>query len=101
MTAAEAAEFASQGAYAEITAYQLLHQPGASAAKLAQFARTVGLPRVILSSDAGQPDSPPPPDALSQLVEALATAGLDRGALTACASDLPEQLVTPQRTRAL
>ncbi|MFL5864610.1 MAG: DUF6282 family protein [Solirubrobacteraceae bacterium] len=95
MTAKEAAAFASQGAYAEITAYQLLHQPGCSPEKLAGFASTVGLQRIILSSDAGQPDSPSPPDALSQLLESLVAAGLDRAALTACASDLPEQLVTP------
>lgn len=95
MTAAEAAEFVGHGVYAEITAYQLLHQAGCTAAKLAQFARTVGLQHIILSSDAGQPDSPPPPDALSQLLEELAAQGLDRGALRACASERPEQLVTP------
>ncbi|HEX5194133.1 MAG TPA: hypothetical protein VFW09_15130, partial [Solirubrobacteraceae bacterium] len=65
------------------------------AAMLAHFARTVGLERIVLSSDAGQPDSPPPPDALSQLVEALAAQGLDRGALLECASGRPEALVTP------
>ena len=96
MSAAEAAELAADDAYVEITAYQLLHQPGVNAATLARFARTVGLPRIILSSDAGQPDSPPPPDALSRLVEALAAEGLDRGALLECASGRPETLVTPR-----
>ena len=96
MTAAEAAEFANQGAYAEITAYKLLHQADCTAAKLAHFARTVGLQHIILSSDAGQPDSPSPPDALLWLLEALASQGLDRGALLACASDQPQQLVTPR-----
>jgi Family of unknown function (DUF6282) len=95
MSAAEAADLAGGDAYVEITAYQLLHQANATAATLARFAGTVGLERIILSSDAGQPDSPPPPDALSQLVEALAAEGLDRGALVECASGRPEQLVTP------
>lgn len=96
MTAAEAAEFANQGAYAEITAYQLLHQAGCTPVKLAHFARTVGLQHIVLSSDAGQPDSPSPPDALSQLLEALVSQGLDRGALLACASEQPERLVAPR-----
>jgi hypothetical protein len=95
MTAAEAAELTAQGAYAEITAFQLLHQPGCTATQLAELVRAVGPERIILSSDAGQPDSPPPPEALSRLLEALVSEGIDRGALTACASDLPEQLVTP------
>jgi hypothetical protein len=95
MPAREASELAGEDALAEITAFQLLHQPGCTAAVLAEFARTVGLERIVLSSDAGQPDSPPPPDALAQLVEALAGEGLDRGALAACASELPERLVTP------
>jgi hypothetical protein len=95
MSAREASELAGEDALAEITAFQLLHQPGCTAAVLAEFARTVGLERIVLSSDAGQPDSPPPPDALAQLVEALAGEGLDRGALAACASELPERLVTP------
>jgi Family of unknown function (DUF6282) len=96
MTAGEAAALAGEDAYAEITAYQLLHQPGCTAAGLAEFASTVGLERIILSSDAGQPDSPPPPEALSLLLETLSAQGLDHGALLACASELPERLVTPQ-----
>jgi uncharacterized protein DUF6282 len=85
---------AEQGAYAEVTAYQLLQQPGATAARLAAFIREVGPERCLLSSDAGQPDSPRPPDALTGLIEALATEGLDRGLLTAMASEVPERLVT-------
>jgi hypothetical protein len=96
MSAAQAAGLAGDDAYVEITAYQLLHQPDATAAALATFARTVGLHRLILSSDAGQPDSPPPPEALSLLVEALAGEGLDRAALEEAASGRPEQLVTPR-----
>jgi Family of unknown function (DUF6282) len=95
MPAARAAELTARGALAEITAYQLLHQPGCDAARLAAYAREVGLSRVVLSSDAGQPDSPPPPDALELLIDALAREGLDRGALRACASELPERLVVP------
>ena len=64
--------------------------------RLADFVRTVGTDRIVLSSDAGQPDSPPPPEALSELLESLVREGLDRGALTACASELPERLVTPR-----
>lgn len=95
MSAAEAAQLAATGAYAEVTAYQLLHQPGCTAAGLAAFITTVGYPRVVLSSDAGQPDSPAPPEALHRLIEALTAEGLDQQALVACASDIPEQLVTP------
>ncbi|MGH2913381.1 MAG: DUF6282 family protein [Solirubrobacteraceae bacterium] len=95
MSAARAAELAALGAFAEVTAYQLLHQPGCDAARLAELVRAVGYDRIILSSDAGQPDSPSPPQALELLVDALAGQGLDRSALIACASDLPEALVTP------
>ncbi|MDI3389838.1 DUF6282 family protein [Streptomyces sp. B-S-A8] len=95
MDAELAAALTAQGALAEITTFQLLHQPGMTPARLARFARTVGLDRIVLSSDAGQPDSPPPPAALRLLIDTLAAEGLDRGALTACAADLPEALVTP------
>lgn len=95
MTAAQAADLTSRGAYAEVTAYQLLHQPGCSAAQLAAFVRTVGYRQIVLSSDAGQPNSPPPPRALHLLIDALVAEGLDRKALTACASEIPERLVTP------
>ncbi len=96
MTAAEAAELTeAYGALAEITTFQLLHQPGMTAARLAAYAARVGLDRVVLSSDAGQPDSPSPPEALALLVDVLAGEGLDRGALLACAGERPEALVTP------
>jgi hypothetical protein len=95
MSADDAARLTEQGAFAEVTAYQLLHQPGCDAAALAAFIRVVGPERIILSSDAGQPDSPPPPEALVQLVDALVDQGLDRGAVLACASDAPQRLVTP------
>src|SRR5262249_2819894 len=91
----QAAELTGQGVYAEVTANQLLRQPGCDAACLAAFVASVGYDRVVLSSDAGQPDNPRPPEALQLLVDALAAAGLDRQALLACASDIPERLVTP------
>lgn len=81
------------GAMAEITFYQLLRQPGYGVAALAGYILDVGLENCVLSSDAGQPDSPPPPEALDQLVDALATQGLDRGALVAAASQRPSELV--------
>lgn len=94
--AAEAAELTECfGACAEITTFQLLHQPGKTAAHLAEYAARVGLDRVVLSSDAGQPDSPSPPEALELLVDSLAREGLDPGALRACAAEHPEALVTP------
>ncbi|MET7637091.1 DUF6282 family protein [Streptomyces sp. NPDC005438] len=95
MSAERAAALAGLGAHVEITTYQLLHQPGATPARLARYAAGVGLDRVVLSSDAGQPDSPSPPEAHRMLVRALASEGLDRGALEACAGELPEALVEP------
>lgn len=93
MSASEAAELTALGAYAEVTAFQLLHQPDCDPARLAAFVGTVGYERVVLASDAGQPDSPSPPEALRFLVDALAEEGLDRGALLDCASATPERLV--------
>ncbi len=95
MNPTTAAELTTQGAYAEVTAYQLLHQPDCNAARLAEFIRAVSYDRTILSSDAGQPNSPHPPQALQQLIDALTGEGLDPHALLACASEIPERLVTP------
>jgi hypothetical protein len=85
----------ASGALVEVTAYQLLHQPGCNAEQLAAYVRTVGPEWCVLSSDAGQPDSPPPPEALDQLLSSLAAHGLDRGALQAGASERPQALVMP------
>ena len=82
------------GAYAEITAYQLLHQPGSTPALLARVAEAAG-ERLVLSSDAGQPNSPAPADALLRLIDILAAEGLDRSRLEAAASHIPRQLFTP------
>lgn len=95
MSPTEAAELTTHGAYAEVTAYQLLHQPNCDAPRLAEFIRTVGYNRIILSSDAGQPNSPHPPQALQQLIDALTGEGLDPHALLTSASEIPERLVTP------
>lgn len=95
LSPAETAELTATGAIAEVTAFQLLHQAGCDAARLAELIRAVGPERVALSSDAGQPDSPPPPEALDRLVDALAQEGIDRGALDAMRGEVPERLVTP------
>jgi hypothetical protein len=101
MSPAEAAYLAAEhGAYAEVTAFQLLHQPGCNAEKLARFIAAVGYRRVILSSDAGQTNSPPPPAALTLLIDELVDCGLDRDALVSCAGSNAESLVTPDRARA-
>lgn len=92
MSAAEIAELAEQGAYVEITAYQLWHQPDMTDTLLAEVARAAG-DRLILASDAGQPNSPQPPQALRELIERLAEQGLDRSWLEASASDNPRELV--------
>ncbi|MDQ3157150.1 MAG: DUF6282 family protein [Actinomycetota bacterium] len=88
---AAVATLVESGGYAEITAYQLLHQPGCTPAMLAQVAQAAGQ-NLILSSDAGQPDSPTPPEALMMLIDALAGEGLDRSWLEEAASGVPEAL---------
>jgi hypothetical protein len=93
VSAAGLTELVDLGALVEITAYQLLHQPGCDAAVLAAAVRAAGAGNVVLSSDAGQPDSPPEPEALALLVDALAAEGLDRKALEASASEIPQALV--------
>jgi hypothetical protein len=95
MSLSDARGLCERGAVAEVTAYQLLHQPDSDAARLAALVRAVGYERCVLSSDAGQPDSPPAPDALARLVDALTAEGLDRAALRAMASEIPERLITP------
>jgi len=92
MSPSEIEELAHRGAHVEITAFQLWHQPGMTIEKLAEVARAAG-PMLVLSSDAGQPDSPPPPTALHQLVEALAEAGCDRSALEQATGSVPRKLV--------
>lgn len=95
MSASDTRELCERGAIAEVTAYQLLHQPDWDAARLAAFIREVGYEHCLLSSDAGQPDSPPGPEALLWLIDALIAEGLDAGALEAMASDVPAALVVP------
>lgn len=88
MDAALVRELAETGGYVEVTAFQLLHQPGCTPAFLGRIAEAAGR-RLVLSSDAGQPTSPTPPEALAQLVDVLAAEGLDRGWLEAAARDTP------------
>ncbi len=85
-------ELAELGARIEITAFQLLHQTGCDAAMLAAAIRSAGAGNVVLSSDAGQPDSPRAPDALVQLVDALKGQGLDAKAVEAMTSEIPAAL---------
>lgn len=94
LSATATRELCERGAVAEVTAYQLLHQPGWDGARLAGFVREVGPRHCLLSSDAGQPTSPKPPEALRRLMEALVAAGVDPGAVHAMASDVPARLVT-------
>lgn len=90
----QVADLVALGCYAEITAFQLFHQRECTPAMLARVAEAAG-DRLVLSSDAGQPDSPTPPDALNQLIDTLAAEGLDRSRLKAAASTIPAALVTP------
>lgn len=92
MSVAEIADLAERGAYVEITAFQLWHQPGMTEALLADVARAAG-DKLILASDAGQPNSPQPPLALRELIERLTRQGLDHSWLQASASDNPRELV--------
>jgi hypothetical protein len=85
----------ASGGHAEITTYQLLHQPGCTPAMLARAAEAAG-DGLVLSSDAGQPDSPSPPEALMLLIDTLTAEGLDRGRLEAAASTTPESLFAPR-----
>lgn len=92
MQVQDIAELAERGAHVEITAYQLFHQSGMTAPRLAAVAQAAG-PRLVLSSDAGQPDTPEPPAALEQLIAVLRAQGLDPGWLRDAASDIPRELV--------
>lgn len=94
LTPDEVAELVDLGAHVEVTAFQLLHQPECSPAMLAEVVRVAG-DRLVLASDAGQPDSPSPPEALAHLVDVLAAAGVDRGRLHAAASAVPAGLFLP------
>ncbi|MGH3004516.1 MAG: DUF6282 family protein [Gaiellaceae bacterium] len=93
MSTAEIEELCGLGAVAEITAFQVLR--GADPVRLAELAGRLGAERCVLSSDAGQPDSPEAPEALAFLVERLVACGLDSGAARAMASESPERLVAP------
>ncbi len=97
LSAEEVATLTDHGAFAEVTAYQLLHQAACDRSSLAAFIKRVGPDRILLSSDAGQPDSPSPPAALRLLIDALSTEGIDRALLDEMASDAPRRLVDVTR----
>ncbi|MBI1352014.1 MAG: hypothetical protein GC156_12950 [Actinomycetales bacterium] len=94
LTPSEIEELADRGGYVEITCYQLLHQPGCTPELLAEVADAAG-ERLVLSSDAGQPDSPNPPAALTLLVDVIAAQGVDRGRLGAASGEVPLRLFAP------
>jgi predicted metal-dependent TIM-barrel fold hydrolase len=60
--------------------------------RLADVARAAG-DKLVLASDAGQPNSPPPPQALAELIDRLKSQGLDRKWIEAAAAEIPEALV--------
>lgn len=88
----EIGQLAALGAKVEVTAYQLFRQPGMTPALLADVARAAG-DQLVLSSDAGHPDLPSAPEALAQLIGALADQGVDQGVIDAAASAIPYDLV--------
>lgn len=94
LDAATTAALCARGAYAEVTAYQLLRGEYSPAA-LAAFVETVGPSRCVLSSDAGHPELPAPPEALERLVDALVGAGLPPAQVQMMASASPRELVVP------
>lgn len=91
---ATTAALCDRGAYAEVTAYQLLRGDRSPEA-LAAFVDAVGPSRCVLSSDAGHPELPAPPEALDRLVDALVRAGLPSATVQAMASTSPRELVVP------
>lgn len=94
LDATTTAGLCARGAYAEITAYQLLRH-GTDAADLAAFLNTVGPSRCVLSSDAGHPELPPPPEALERLVDALVREGVDPADTEMMAATTPRGLLEP------
>lgn len=87
----EISDLAAAGVYVEITAYQLFHQSGCTPELLAQVAAVSG-DRLILTSDVGQVDSPPPAQALERLTSALLEAGADHDQLIAAQTFTPANL---------
>lgn len=88
---ADIADLAAAGVHIEITAHQLLHQPGCTAELLAAVASAAGS-RLILTSDVGQPNSPLPAEALEMLTGALSAAGADEQVLIAAQTVWPGDL---------
>lgn len=94
LDAATTAALCARGTYAEVTAYQHLRD-GTDAGALAAFITAVGPSRCVLSSDAGHPELPSPPEALTRLVDGLVGAGVPSATAETMASTLPRELVVP------
>jgi hypothetical protein len=94
-TPEQAKEFVSQGAVLEMTAFQLLGSHPIPGAQLADFASRVGMEHFVLSSDAGQPDLPPPPAALHSVIIELCRHGISESQIARSAATLPRDLVEP------
>jgi hypothetical protein len=98
LSLSEIADLAAAGVHIEITAHQLLHQPGCTAERLASVAAAAGQ-RLILTSDVGQVNSPLPAQALAQLTTALSSAGADQSVLADAQTVRPAELFgTPLHT---
>jgi hypothetical protein len=91
MSAGDVESLCSEGAVAEITAFQLLH--GASPGALAALARKLGPESCVLTSDGGQPGSPSPPELLRLLVDSLIAGGLDEDHAREMTTTTPRRLI--------
>lgn len=97
MAVDEVRELASRGVHIEITAHQLLHQPGCTPAHLRDIANAAG-DRLLLTSDVGQVDSPPPAEALGRLGDALVAEGVDQVRVTEAMTTTPCALFLGDRS---
>jgi len=91
MAVDEVRALASRGVHIEITAHQLLHQPGCTPAQLRDIAVAAG-DRLLLTSDVGQVDSPTPAQALLRLGAALVAEGVDRAQVNEAMTTTPVAL---------
>ncbi|MGB3481713.1 MAG: DUF6282 family protein [Mycobacterium sp.] len=91
MGLSEIADLAAAGVHIEITAHQLLHQPGCTAEMLASVASAAGR-QLILASDVGQTNSPLPKQALEWLTAAMVDAGADPAVLADAQTVRPTEL---------
>lgn len=90
----EISDFARNGAHIEITAFQLFHQQSFGAEQLAEVADAAG-DLLVLSSDAGQVNSPSAPDALQTLIDDLVSSGCNPQKMLTAAAETPKNLFSP------